>query len=112
MKIDIAAQRAIRLESRPPSSAGVIALIVAIPRELHGGALVDKGLPTIHPAPHGNESETPRVVAAEFDERRADQIQGITAQESEASIRHLPMRLALRPPVVTVRPDECVPVTT
>ena len=74
MKVDVAAPGAIASEGRPPSSAGMIAFGVAIPRELHSGSVFDDG--------------------------------------SNSWIRHLPVRPALRRPVVTGPTDECVVVAS
>src|ERR1035438_6937440 len=72
---------AIGSEGRPPSSAGMIAFVVAIPRELHIGLVVDDGFSAIHPALDGNESETSGVVLAEFDKRGFHQIEGVAIPE-------------------------------
>src|SRR5271170_5912009 len=78
MEVDVSVKRTIRLKSRPSSPAGRIAFVVAVPRELQTGAIVDRRFPAIHPSLDSDESEVARLIGPKFDERGTHEIEGVS----------------------------------
>ena len=75
---DVSCEGAVRLKCSPPSTAGRIAFVVAVPRKLETWPIVDCRFPTIHPAFDGDEPKSSRLVGAKLDERGADEIECVS----------------------------------
>src|SRR5262249_9757219 len=75
-------QRAVLLQHSPAAAAGRIALIVALPGELHTRPPVPLHLATVHLPLDGDEAETARrLVLGELDERGCYEVQGIAVPQ-------------------------------
>ena len=83
MEMDVSFYRTVRLKSRPSASTGWIAFVVAVPCEFPDRAVVDRRFQAIRPTLDGDESKIVGLVGAKLDERRSDEINGVSSQTSE-----------------------------
>jgi hypothetical protein len=74
MDEQVSLERCVIHQSCPATPADVVAVVVAVPAELHGGAVAAFGGSAVHPAADSDEAELAGPVAGEVDEPRFDEV--------------------------------------
>jgi hypothetical protein len=81
VEVEVTAQRAVGFQRRPAATAGRIALVEALPRELDSRASFARSLSPVHSGLDGDEAEAAQGVRLELDESGGDEVNGVPVPE-------------------------------
>lgn len=95
VEVDVAFERAIRVERGPAATTHIVALVGALPRELNAGSAVTIRVAAVEFSRHHDEAKFAEAVVIELDEAGLEQIDGFLLPVAYLGDTSRPMMLVL-----------------